>query len=633
MTRLAGSALALTLAAAALLFGGGSGSSRLLWLGGAALLLAALAYALLGSQRPGGAGLALLAALAGLALWSGLSIVWSVAPDSSWTATNRVLVYLGFACLGFVLAIPARRLAFGVAAALAATIGWALLTKVFPGLYADYGRIARLRSPVGYWNALAQAGDALLPLGLWLLARRRAEGAVLAYAAVVAIVLTFSRSGIAFAAVAVVLYLALAGRAAEGVLGLACSLVPAGVVLGVSAALPGIVKDGQSRDVRAHDGWLFAIALVLGAAAAWALGRWAARAELAPRPGAGSSAAPPSSERRPPSRGSRSWRCTRAGPRSCSTSSRTRRASRSSRRAAGSGAPTRPIAGTGGRSRGRPSREHPLEGSGAGSFPIEHRLVRTTFSQPAEEPHSLPLQFLGETGIVGFLLLAALVAAGAAILRSALRLADDRAAVAALAAGCAAYALHTLVDLHWDYLAVSAPVFLSLGALAAPGAVAVRRPRLGAAAALLLAATAVYSLASPYLANRKLDEWSAAVDRGDLAAAYDSARSARSLNPLSIDPLLRQGAVAPTFREREALYVKAVKLQPDNPDAWVALGELELDAGRFRSAYESLNRAYTLDRFNATTVSGGALDIARCRIDPATCRARAPGARPAGPKP
>jgi hypothetical protein len=102
------------------------------------------------------------------------------------------------------------------------------------------------------------------------------------------------------------------------------------------------------------------------------------------------------------------------------------------------------------------------------------------------------------------------------------------------------------------------------------------------------------------------------------------------LNPLSVEPLFVQGYTAPTFARGEELLVKAVKLQPRNPDAWVQLGEYELQAGRWRRAYQALNRAYTLDRYNATAVRGGALDRARCRIDPATCRGSGLPARRAG---
>src|SRR5438093_597829 len=87
----------------------------------------------------------------------------------------------------------------------------------------------------------SRAGVALLAVGLWLFGRRRAEGVVLAYAAALAVVLTYSRTGVAFAAVAVLLYLVLAREAVTGVVGLACGLAPAGVVLGIASALPGVV--------------------------------------------------------------------------------------------------------------------------------------------------------------------------------------------------------------------------------------------------------------------------------------------------------------------------------------------------------------------------------------------------------
>src|SRR5205085_10249081 len=47
-----------------------------------------------------------------------------------------------------------------------------------------------------------------------------------------------------------------------------------------AARLPGIVKDGQPRSVRAHDGWQFALAVVAGGAAAFLLAGWAVRREL-----------------------------------------------------------------------------------------------------------------------------------------------------------------------------------------------------------------------------------------------------------------------------------------------------------------------------------------------------------------
>src|SRR5207244_12362642 len=113
---------------------------------------------------------------------------------------DRGLVSLAFACLGIFLGslVPRapRAAAAALAVLLAGVLGWALLGKIFPSLFPDYGRLARLRAPIGYWNALALLGDAAVALGLWLArprnsARARVAGAVLIYASVVSILLAY----------------------------------------------------------------------------------------------------------------------------------------------------------------------------------------------------------------------------------------------------------------------------------------------------------------------------------------------------------------------------------------------------------------------------------------------------------
>src|SRR5207244_716013 len=70
--------------------------------------------------------------------------------------------------------------------------------------------------------------------------------------------------------------------------------------------------------------------------------------------------------------------------------------------------------------------EHPLDGTGAGSFVLVHRPRRSTSLDVTTEPHNVPLQFLGETGIVGFLLFVGAAVAAALGIRAALRrLGDD----------------------------------------------------------------------------------------------------------------------------------------------------------------------------------------------------------------
>jgi hypothetical protein len=89
---------------------------------------------------------------------------------------NRGGVYLAFALLGLAVAgtvrASARVVAGGLAALLFGVVGWALLGKVFPSLFPDGARVARLRDPIGYWNALALACALALPLGLWAATRR-----------------------------------------------------------------------------------------------------------------------------------------------------------------------------------------------------------------------------------------------------------------------------------------------------------------------------------------------------------------------------------------------------------------------------------------------------------------------------
>jgi peroxiredoxin len=200
--------LALTgaLLAWAFFFGGGDSSSRLTWIGSGAALLAAFVTAAafdrrIGSPRVSRFGIAAAACFAALVVWQGISIVWSVQPDRSWDYVNRGLAYLAFFVLGmFVGALvprAPRAAATGLAALLALVLGYALLAKGIPALYPDYGRLARLRSPVGFWNALALLGDFALVLGLWRAAQRRFDGVPLVFAAVLTVLLAYSRGGVA----------------------------------------------------------------------------------------------------------------------------------------------------------------------------------------------------------------------------------------------------------------------------------------------------------------------------------------------------------------------------------------------------------------------------------------------------
>jgi len=123
-------------AGALLLAGLFSGDS--VWTALAALLVAGgwIALALSGRALLPGGGLAVAALLLATAVWTGLSLGWSIAADLSWEELDRTLVYLAFLAVGLLLgatgAAAARRGAAVLTVALGAAIVWALAPRSSP---------------------------------------------------------------------------------------------------------------------------------------------------------------------------------------------------------------------------------------------------------------------------------------------------------------------------------------------------------------------------------------------------------------------------------------------------------------------------------------------------------------------
>jgi hypothetical protein len=251
----------------------------------------------------------------------------------------------------------------------------------------------------------------------------------------------------------------------------------------------------------------------------------------------------------------------------------------------------------------------PWRGTGAGSFDLTHRLLRSN-NIVVTEPHNVPLQFLSETGLVGlFLALAAVVAAAVGVAR---RVRGRDPAVVALAVLAVAYVLHSLVDFDWDFVAVTAPCLLSVGALLG-GPLVRDEPRVSWSPLPAVAALAVaLSLLTPWFAERSTDSARAALADGRPRVAYRDARDARSLNPLALDPLLVQAKALDQLSDAQGarqLYIDAVELQPLNWRPWTELGTFEAGRQDYTRAVKSLERAVELDPFNP--VPAGELEHAR----------------------
>src|SRR6476659_3027705 len=259
------------LLAAAVFHGEGSRVDSLASVGIAALVVAGIALGcslrgVLPLPRLDRTALTAILGATGLTAWAGISIAWSIAGDRSWDWLGRGLVYLAFIALGLLsgaLFAGARRTASLLAVVVAAAIGWALLGVAIPSLFPDGDRIARLREPVGYWNALALLADAAIAFGLWTAgasrARWRVAGSLLVYAAVLVALLTQSRAGLVGAAAVIILWLALSeDRLLDGTR-LAVAAIPAAVVAGWAFTRPALVDDGVLRAERVADGRTFAV--------------------------------------------------------------------------------------------------------------------------------------------------------------------------------------------------------------------------------------------------------------------------------------------------------------------------------------------------------------------------------------
>jgi tetratricopeptide (TPR) repeat protein len=621
----------------ALFAGDGSDVGGILPVGGAAVVVLAAALVLvalgkLPAPRVGRSGAVLVAALVALTVWIGVTMSWSIVGDRSWDAFNKAIAYCAFLGVGVVLTVVGRQLGARLAAwllsvALGLTLAWALLAKAVPSLDPEGDRVARLREPVEYWNALALLADVAIVLGLWLGSERghrravRVLGALLVYVATLALMLTLSRAGVVVG-VAVVLLWLLVGRerVASGLLLLA-SAGPAALVGSWAFTRPALTEDVATRSDRVDDGAVFGVLTLAGAAVvvllvAVALGR---SLEEGTRRRVG--------------------RALLLGAVVVALGAGAA-ASVSAADALTSGRDCAEVVND-------PSRlgsldpnlrlcwweealdvyaHHGFEGAGAGSFEIARKRFRND-ARNVVQPHSVPLQHLADGGIVGFSLFALVVLAGIGVCVCALRRLSgpERAAAAALVAAPAAYALHALVDYNWDFLAATAPTMVALGALAGAGRDCVpggRRPLL-VVGVLVVAAAMLLSFASPRLAERAQRSSTRELAAGDTESARDQALWARFFNPLAAEPFLalarvaeRQGRVLRAERE----YIRAIELQPENPETWYTAGLFEFEVrDNMCAAYRYLNEAYTRDPAGNQWVKGGPLEVALDAVNAGGC--------------
>ncbi|MSO94610.1 MAG: O-antigen ligase domain-containing protein [Thermoleophilia bacterium] len=624
--------------ALAVFHGGGSGDTALPLVGSIAIALAALVLVATGRAAlplPAldRAGRVAVLAGAGLAAWAGLSLAWTTSGEETWAWFGRLLACFAFLLLGLAAGAArtgTRTLAVVLLGVVAVALAWALAGLAVPSFHPDGDRVARLREPVEYWNALALLAGSALPLAVLLATGtrgrvRRAAGSALAYLAVLALLLTQSRAGL-IAAVAAVAVVLLCDRARiEAGLALATGAVPAAIVAGWAFTRPALVEDGAGRAARVADAPWFVAFAALGLLVTVAIAWRTPIAALAVRRARGLThllvalvvaAAITGVFALTVAVGNPvRWAGDQVSGGECANDPSRLATLCANNRLAWWGDAL------------ELARAHPVVGTGAGTFAIARLGVRDD-AIAVREPHSVPLQLLADLGAVGLGLGAVFAAAIGIAARRAIRRAraEERRLLVALAALPLVWGIHALVDYDLDFLAVTAPTLVVAGALLSCGRTGAHRRRPGGSvlATLGLAVVAVAVLVLPSLAAGAVADVYRALERGDVAAAADAARLARRLDPVALGPLYAQAEVADAAGDAARalqLLVEATERQPRDPEPWLALGRYQVasEPPGWCGGYEALNEAYTLDPRSSRWVPGGPLDDARDAVNAGAC--------------
>jgi tetratricopeptide (TPR) repeat protein len=173
------------------------------------------------------------------------------------------------------------------------------------------------------------------------------------------------------------------------------------------------------------------------------------------------------------------------------------------------------------------------------------------------------------------------------------------------------FGVQSSTDWTWFIPGVAIPPLICAGWLAGRGPLAsavgrTRQPkpltqRPGAGALVTgLAALALLGAWVIWQPLRSADADAAATSaltRGDLRAALSDARTAAATDPLSVEPLFELSALYTTIDPgaAHAELLKAVRLQPQNAQTWLQLGEYYVQTHQPRQAIAALTQAHRFD--------------------------------------
>ncbi len=585
------------------------------------LALLAIRMAMGGVAVGGGPGVAALAGWGGLALWQGVSGAWADQPSAATAAMNQTLLY-GAAFALVLVGVRAPRdlrwLLHGACLASAVVVAYALAGRLLPPLVGGDGG-GRLAEPISYWNALgatAAFGAVLAVAGAGSPAHGRVTRAVHAAAIpmfLLALLLTFSRGALVALLAGLVLLVALAPARIETIVA---------AVIGLGVSIPLLLTANGDDDIATLNthvpppddaGRPIALLLLVTMLAAGALVTLAALP--LPRLGhrhrrvigvglavAAVTVAGVVGLTRQPEGGAVDWADRQFESfKSYDTGARVGAETVAERLAVASGSGRWQNWGVA----ADQFRAEPVAGTGAGDYRFRWDRERDV-DLYVRNAHSLYLEVLGESGVIGLLLL--LTPIGAVV--AAVALARRRGAPpevlrdlgVALAAG-AVLALHMAGDWDWQLPAVTLPaIVVGAGALKAAHLSARPSPasiHVAARAAIAVVAVAgVWCVTGPLASDVVVRDARDAAASGDLGTALSRAREAHDLNPRDPEPLRLQANVLADLGRPAASDAAFAAAVARSPQDWLTFADWA-DALRRRGdvagARAAARRARTLN--------------------------------------
>jgi UDP-GlcNAc:undecaprenyl-phosphate GlcNAc-1-phosphate transferase len=573
-------------------------------------------------SRPAKLALAALAALAG---WSLLSVLWTSSPELGFVASNRMIVLVAMLAVLLLVVTDTASATWAVAGAIAGTLVVGLWTVgvMVAGDGVQLFAFGRLNDPLGYVNAqgavYAFAVIPLLSLAEWRASPRVAAiGAACGSMCLGLAFLSQSRGVIAALVVGMIVTFALfAGRLRRA----AALLVMAAPVAIASPWLLHAYEQGKNH-AQTPDSIRKVALLVVFAAITAGVGWWLAANTV--------TSMGPARRRR----ARRAWAVALGVATAAVVVVGLVEAPQIQQRAQvqyhafvdlGSDPATeqvsrsRLLTGSGGRYdywriAVKTWREHPVAGLGAGGYSLPYFQQRRT-SEAVRQPHSIELEMLSELGLVGGLLLAVWIAAVVWAIVRGLRGRVDEPRRHLLVAATGLFVVWiTQTSGDWLHLipgvtgvamvavAVLARFDAAPAAASAPAArgmqrsILARRAVIGVAGACVL--LGLLSLSRQTLAEHYRTRAQEDLARSQPAAALDLAdRSIRIDGDAVSAYYLRSAALAQLDRvpEARAALSRALDVEPENFVTWALIGDFESRTGRPRRALAAYRRASALN--------------------------------------